>query len=80
MIENYIQTGAEKTVLEYKLNRIREYIDNRKNIVDPITKVEFEIILNMIAAYEEVPNKWTLDVPLVNKLPENLEEENVENV
>lgn len=80
MIENYIQTGAEKTVLEYKLNRIREYIDNRKNIVDPITKVEFEIILNMIATYEEVPNEWTLDVPLVNKLPENLEEENIENV
>lgn len=80
MLENYIQTGAEKIVLEYKLNKIREYINGRKNIVDPITKIEFEILLKMIDTYEEVPIGWTLETPLVSDLPENLEEENIENV
>ena len=52
MSDVLMQSQAETKVLEYKLNRIREKLESRVNIVDPVTKVELQVILAMIEEYE----------------------------
>lgn len=67
MNDSLIQANAERKVLEYKLDCIRNYILNRISIVDLITKVELENILLQISKYETVPINWSLKVPFVNE-------------
>ena len=66
-----MQNQAERTVLEFKLNKIRTRLEERIKIVDPITKVELQYILNMISTYEIVPAGWTLEKPFVMEVGEN---------
>lgn len=65
MSDVLMQSQAETKVLEYKLNRIREKLESRVNIVDPVTKVELQVILAMIEEYEVVPAGWNLERPFV---------------
>ena len=60
-----MQSQAEKTVLEFKLDRIRTRLEERIKIADPITKVELQYILDMISVYETVPVNWYLEKPFV---------------
>lgn len=76
MNNNFIQLNAEKIILEYKLDKIRKFIENRLTIVDSITKNELTVILNMIKQYEKVPQNFELTKPLV----ENISEEDHNNV
>jgi hypothetical protein len=50
---------------QYKLDKIRKKLEERIKIVDPITKVELQVILSMISEYESVPVNWKLETPLV---------------
>ena len=59
------QNQAESIILSYKLDKIRNYIESRIKIVDPIVKNELLVITKMIAEYECVPAGWTLETPLV---------------
>lgn len=77
MFESTNQLLAEVRVLEYKLDKIRIFINNRKNIVDPIVKGELENILLLISKYETVPVDWKLETPLVTNLEDMEENENV---
>lgn len=77
MFESTNQLLAEVRVLEYKLDKIRTFINNRKNIVDPIVKGELENILLLISKYELVPADWTLNTPLVTNLEDMEENKNV---
>ena len=70
MTSSFIQSEAEKKVLEYKLDKIRNFIESRLNIVDSITKNELNIILDMIKQYEQVPNNFKLEKPIVDSIPE----------
>ena len=65
------QSQAETKVLEFKLNKIRTRIEERVKIVDPITKVELQYILDMISTYETVPVDWNLEKPFVIEGGEN---------
>lgn len=76
MNNNFIQLNAEKIILEYKLDKIRKFIENRLTIVDSITKNELTVILDMIKQYEKVPQNFELTKPLV----ENISEEDHNNV
>lgn len=69
-----MQQQAEVKILEYKLDRIRKHLNNRINIVDPVTKAELSAILGIICEYEIVPAGWNLETPLVPI--QNNEEEN----
>ena len=60
-----MQSQAETTVLEFKLNRIRTRLEERIKIADPITKAELQYILTMISEYETVPAGWTLEKPFI---------------
>ena len=70
MMNSFIQSEAEKKVLEYKLDKIRNFIENRLNIVDSVTKNELNVILNMIKQYEQVPINFELEKPFVDNIPE----------
>lgn len=59
------QCQAESVILSYKLDKIRNYIESRIKIVDPIAKNELSVILNMISEFETVPAGWSLETPLV---------------
>lgn len=59
------ETNAKVLVLLYKLDKIRAHINNRLDVVDPVTKSELEFILNMIEKFEDVPKGYKLDKPLV---------------
>ena len=62
----YIQTSAEKTVLEFKLNKIKEHVNKRLSQVDDaVVKNELILILNIISEYTYVPAGWKLPEPLV---------------
>ena len=69
MNDSIIQLAAENKILAYKLDKIRNYIHNRMEMVDPITKNELNIILTFISNYEHVDTDWTLTNALVN-IPE----------
>lgn len=69
MNNSIVQLSAETKILSYKLDKIRKYILNRLEIVDPITKNELKVILNFISNYEKVPVDWNLEQPLVD-IPE----------
>lgn len=60
-----MQSQAETTVLEFKLDKIRTRLEERIKIADPITKAELQYILTMISEYEIVPAGWTLKKPFV---------------
>lgn len=77
MFESTNQLMAELKVLEYKLDKIRLFINTRKNIVDPIVRGELENILLLISKYETVPTDWKLETPLVTNLEDMEENENV---
>ena len=77
MFESTNQLIAELKVLEYKLDKIRLFINTRKNIVDPIVRGELENILLLISKYEIVPADWTLETPLVTNLEDMEDNENV---
>nr|DAW34215.1 MAG TPA: hypothetical protein [Caudoviricetes sp.] len=77
MFESTNQLMAELKVLEYKLDKIRLFINTRKNIVDPIVRGELENILLLISKYEIVPADWKLETPLVTNLEDMEENENV---
>ena len=77
MFESTNQLMAELKVLEYKLDKIRLFINTRKNIVDPIVRGELENILLLISKYEIVPADWTLETPLVTNLEDMEDNENV---
>lgn len=62
MIQEY---QAEALILAYKLNKIKQYINSRIKTVDPITRNEYNVILNIIKKYDYVNADWTLDEPLV---------------
>ena len=62
-----MQSQAETTVLEFKLDKIRTRLEERIKIADPITKAELQYILTMISKYEIVPAGWTLEKPFVIK-------------
>ncbi len=66
MTDSLIQAVSETKILSYKLDKIRNYILNRLEVVDPIAKNELKVILNFISNYEHVPADWTLINPLVN--------------
>lgn len=65
-----MQSQAETTVLEFKLDKIRTKLEERIKIADPITKVELQCILDMISTYEIVPAGWTLTKPFVTEVGE----------
>lgn len=65
-----MQSQAETRVLEFKLDKIRTRLEERIKIVDPITKIELQYVLDMISVYEIVPAGWTLDKPFVTKVGE----------
>lgn len=77
MFESTNQLMAELKVLEYKLDKIRLFINTRKNIVDPIVRGELENILLLISKYEIVPADWILETPLVTNLEDMEDNENV---
>ncbi len=77
MFKSTNQLMAELKVLEYKLDKIRLFINTRKNIVDPIVRGELENILLLISKYETVPADWKLETPLVTNLEDMEENENV---
>ena len=56
---------ATKTVLEYKLQRIKDHINQRLQVAEGATAVELKMILKMIGEFEEVPAGWQLKAPLV---------------
>ena len=62
-----MQSQAETTVLEFKLDKIRTRLEERIKIADPITKAELQYILTMISEYETVPASWTLEKPFVTE-------------
>ena len=62
-----MQNQAEVKVLEFKLNRIRQRIEERLPIADPISKAELRYILHMISEFETVPAGWNLEKPFVIK-------------
>lgn len=66
-----MQSQAEKTVLEFKLDRIRTRLEERVKIADPITKAELQYVLDMISVYEIVPVNWSLEKPFVTEGIEN---------
>ena len=70
------QSQAEATILSYKLDKIRNYIESRINNVDTITRNELSAIMNMISKYEIVESNWVLKKPLVEL--NDLEKENLE--
>lgn len=58
---------AEKKVLEFKLDTIRNYINSRlSTISDPIVSNELKSILSLIGKYETVPPNWELSTPIVD--------------
>ena len=57
---------ASLRVLEFKLARIRNHIENRLQVVDGSTAVELKRILQMISEFETVPAGWSLSKPLVS--------------
>lgn len=65
MTDSLIQANAKTKILEYKIDKIRTYILNKIDYVEPITKCEFKILLNKINEYELVPDNWELTNPLV---------------
>ena len=67
MNELLMKHQAEVKVLEFKLNRIRQRLEERIKIVDPITKVELQYVLDMISTYEQVPVNWILEKPFVTE-------------
>lgn len=56
---------AESKILSYKLDKIRNHINSRIPYVDPVVKTELNVILDIIKAYEFVPQNWELTKPLV---------------
>ena len=60
-----VQASSEVRVLTYKLDKIRNHIQNRLEVVDDITKCELEFILNMISEFEVVPASYDLLSPIV---------------
>lgn len=62
-----MQSQAETKILEFKLDKIRTRLEERIQIVEPITKAELQYILDMISKYENVPCNWTLDKPFVKE-------------
>ena len=69
MNNSIVELQAEVKILSYKLDKIRAHINNRLEIVDPITKNELQAILGFISLYEIVPSDWEISEPLVN-IPE----------
>lgn len=65
-----MQTQAETTVLEFKLDKIRTRLEERIKIADPITKAELQYVLDMISKYEIVPVGWNLEKPFVTEVGE----------
>ena len=65
-----MQSQAETTVLEFKLDRIRTRLEERIKIADPITKAELQYVLDMISTYEIVPVGWVLKRPFVTEVGE----------
>lgn len=63
-----MQSQAETTVLEFKLDKIRTRLEERIKIADPITKAELQYVLDMISTYEFVPAGWTLEKPFVTEV------------
>lgn len=70
MGDSLIQITGEKKILEYKLDKIRNFIESRINIVDSVTKNELNVILNMIKQYEHVDSTFELSKPLIENIPE----------
>lgn len=62
-----IESQAEVKALEFKLNRIRERLQERIPYAEPITKAELQFILAMISEYETVPYNWELEKPFVQQ-------------
>ena len=56
-----IINDANMIIFAHKLEAIKQYIDNRIDFVDDLTKNEFKFILNILNRYEEVPKEWKLD-------------------
>lgn len=52
---------ANMIIFAHKLEVIKQYIDNRIDFVDDLTKNEFKFILNILSRYEEVPKEWKLN-------------------
>ena len=66
-----MQSQAETKVLEFKLDKIRTRLEERIKIVDPVTKVELQYVLDMISIYEMVPAGWNLEKPFVTEVGED---------
>lgn len=66
LVDSAVPENSAKTlVLLYKLDKIRNHIENRLEVVDPLTRSELEFILNMIHKFEEVPENFKTSKPLV---------------
>lgn len=63
-----MQSMAETRILEFKLDKIRNHINSRLNIVDPICRNELSIIMSLIEKYEVVPADWKLETSLVTNI------------
>lgn len=59
------ENNAKTLVLLYKLDKIRNHIENRMEVVDPMTRSELQFILNMIHKFEDVPEDYKIMKPLV---------------
>lgn len=53
--------NAAVLVLAHKLESINEYIRNRIDFVDDLTKNEFKFIQDILNRYEKVPKDWSLE-------------------
>ena len=72
------ESNAKTLVLLYKLDKIRNHIESRIEVVDPITKSELQFILNMIHKFEVVPENYKLTKPLVPESNIHMEDTNNE--
>lgn len=72
MGDYYIQLNAQKIILEFKLNKIRDHIRNRLSMIeDVVVKNELQCVLNMIEKFEIVPSDWNLTEPIVKDVKED---------
>ena len=71
-----INYQAENKVLLYKLERILNHIDNRLQLVDPITKNELKSIRNIVTTYETVPSDWSMSSKFADEYQLGTEKEN----
>lgn len=66
MIQTNGNDDARILVLLYKLDMIQQHINQRLEVVDPVTRSELEFVLNMLRRYEDVPGNYIPPATLID--------------